>query len=489
MRAVSWGRGRAGVGSAAMGRAAVAALAGVVVLGGGGPVGGGGPLAAQETRQAGEHVVVLTLYDALTRAADYSPLYRQAVNRMDLAEPQEREALGAFLPDLNLRYGTGQNFRRERTALDFFGNPIENQDPGIITSSSASQSISVGLELFRGGRRFHAVGQARAQARVDRRTAERELNTILAEVQRQFLIAQRQKARLAVELELLAARERDAEVTRRRFELAAIGRSDLLATELELETQRVTVTQARGNFDKGLLSLRKAIGDPSLGALDVAQQEPEPFDPAVLDIDDLVLRAKVESPRVGAAQSAMAVRQAALKSEKAGRWPTLSLVSSFSRSSYEQDRAALFDLNPNDFAGGLSLSISIPVFSRFATSRGIAAADVELRNASETIRQTELELEEQIRTRYVDLETAWASVRERSRKLEIASERLGIVQEEYRLATKSIEDLRLAVREEAFALRDAVDQRYEFAAALVGLYEAAGIVARETGIDTPPERN
>ena len=463
-------------------RGMLAAIATAVVLA------GGQPLGAQEMRGGGE-VTVLTLEDALRRAADHNPQYRQAVNRMDLAGPQQREALGAFLPDLTVSYRTGQNFRRESTALDFFGQPLENPEVRTISSSSTSQSASVGIQLFRGGGRFHQLGQARAQARVDRLSASRELNTILAEVQRQFLIAQRQKAALEVELELLAARERDVELTTSLFELASIGRSDLLATELDLEAQRLSVNTAQADFQKGLLALRKAIGDPALTALDVEQRQPEPFDPAELDVDGLVALALRESPRIGEAAASLDVSRAALSSQKADRWPTLSLTTSMSRSSFGSDGTELFAFDPEDFNGGLSLSVSVPIFNRFTTSRAIAQADVELRNAHETVRQTELELEEQIRARYVDLEAAWASLRERTRRLEIATERRGIVQEEYRLATKSIEDLRAAIWEEASALRNALDQRFEFAGALVGLYEAAGVVGREAGIGTSPGLN
>ncbi len=445
-----------------------------------------GPPAVAQGPAGSEGVVVLTLEEALLRASDHNPAYRRALNQVELAGPQAREALGAFLPSLSLSYGTGQSFRREATAVDFFGNVIDNAEPTIRTSSSASQSLSLGIDLLQGGGRFHEVGRARAQASADRWAAERELNAILAEVQRQFLIAQRQKARLRVEIELLAARERDVDVARRRFELASIGQSDLMATELELATQRTAVTQAQGALDKGLLALRRVIGDPALADVDVAASAPEPFDPATLDIDALVAEAVRESPQVGAAKAALAASQSALRVQRATRWPSLSLSSSLRRGSYGPERSALFDVNPSDFAGSLSLSVSIPVFRQFRTTRAIAAAEVDLRNQGETVRQTELELEETVRTRYVDLETAWATVRERSRRLEIAEARLAIVQEEYRLATKSIEDLRAAVREEAFAQRDALDQSYEFAVALVGLYEAAGVVGREAGLGAEP---
>lgn len=430
-----------------------------------------------------EGVTVLTLRDALERAAHFNPQYRQALNRMGLEAPQRREAWGAFLPDLRVRYGTNQRFSRQATAVDFFGNPIDNEVTRTVTTSSSNQSASVGFDLFRGGERFHAFGIARARARANRLSAENELNTVLADVQRQFLVTQRQKARLAVEEEILAARERDYQLAERRFELAAIGRSDLYAANLDLEQQRVAVGEARSQVDKAMFALRRAIGDPSLRLLDVEQELPEPFDPADLDLEALAASAMQHSPAVGAAEATRAMAQSELSTTKASRWPTLSITSSFYRQASGAERAALFDLAPQDFYGTFGLDVSIPIFTRFETSQRIASASVELRNAGEQVRERELELDELVNSRYVDLQAAWANVRLQETVLDVASARLRIVNEEYRLATKGIEDLRTAVREEATARRDLVEQRFAFAEALLGLYEAAGMVAVEAGLE------
>ena len=439
--------------------------------------------AASQVRAQTAEGGVLTLHDALELAIAHNPQYRQALNRMELEGVRLREALGAFLPDLRLSYGTSQSFYQESTAFDFFGNPIANPEVRTIVNSNSSQSVNASLTLFQGGRRFHAYNQAHAQARVDRLSAENDLNRILAEVQRHFLVAQRQKARLAVEERLLAARERDFELAERRFELATVGRSDLLGATLELRSQRVTVTEARGQMLKSTLALRRAIGDPEPFTAEVEQQLPEPFDPATLDLEALVAEGLSASPAVAAAAAGRLVRQSMLSVARAQRWPTLSLSSGVNRSTRGPDQDALFNLNPDDFYGSVSLSVSIPLFSRFQTSQQIASARVELRNAGEQFRLTELELEQQVRSAFVDLETAWANVEQRTTAAEVAGERLRIVQEEYMLAAKSIEELRAAIREEAAAQRDLVDQRFEFAVALLGLYEAAGVVADRTGLD------
>lgn len=137
----------------------------------------------------------------------------------------------------------------------------------------------------------------------------------------------------------------------------------------------------------------------------------------------------------------------------------------------------------------MELTVSIPLFTRFETSRQIASASVDLRNAEEQVREAEIHLEQQVRGTHMDLETAWANVRFQETVLDVARQRLRIVEEEYRLASKGIEDLRAAIREEATAQRDLVEQHVAFAEALVGLCEAAGMVAVEAGLESTHDQN
>ncbi len=428
----------------------------------------------------------LTLDRALELAVGHSPLYRKALNQLEMVGPQGRQAWGGFLPSLNVSYGTGQRFDRQTTAVDFFGNPIENPTSETIYTSSASQGLSLGLDLFQGGRRFHQLGEARAAAEVSRRRGQGELNGVLAQVQRQFLGAQEQRALLTVEQELLAARERDLEVTRRLYDLANKNRADVLGIEVDREQQRSGVRRAEGEYQKARLALQTAIGDPGIREMTIGGPEPETFDPEGLDLDALVAQAVEASPRVLEAGASSRSLRAQLAMSRADRWPTISLNGNLGRGSYGPDQSALFDFSPSDFGGSVQLSVSIPVFQRFNTSYQIAQASVAHQNALEDQRLMELQVEEEVRARYVDLETAWLTLQDVGRSLDLAQERLRLVREEYRLATATFEDLQGAVRTAAESRRAVVQQRYAFARALVDLYEAAGVVAQQAGFADAP---
>ena len=460
--------------------------------------GGVGETAAQAAGGVGG-AAVLTLQEALNRATRFNSSYRQALNRLELESHPRRRWWAGFLPTLDLSYSTGYNVDRRPSWVGLDGTPIQNPEPKTIRRSASSHSARIRFNLLDGGQRFRELGRTRAEADRNRVAARKELNAALAEVHRRYLAAQQEKAQLAVEEALLADREVEFGEERRRFELLAIERSALLGAQLDLEGQRVTLRTARGELDKALLALRTAIGDPALGAVDVESQPPAPFDPSTLEVAELVARAGRESPGVASAQAEVALQRAVLSSEKAWRWPTISLDTNVGGSTNGEDRAELFgfDTDTDRFRFGANFGVSfaipivdaLPIFDGFRKSYNVASAAATLRDAETTLRQTRLQLEESIRSRYVDLETAWANVRQQAKAREVAGERLALVRQQYLLANKSIDALRTAIREEATERRNEVDRRFEFAKALLALYEEVGVVAQEAGIGLAAEGN
>ncbi len=467
-------------------------VGGLVVLVG---LGGGVGVGAQE-RGGGEGVTMLTLQDALMRASQFNSQYRQALNQLELGRHPRQRWWANLMPNIGLSYSTGLGLQRQPYYVDFEGRPIEVADVRTVRSSSYSQGGNLSLTLDP-GLRYYQFRQTQAQARQSRTTAEQRLNGTLADVQRRYLDAQNSQAQLEVEEALLADRRLDLEEKQRRFEFLVTSRSDLLSAELDLENQRIRVRTARGAVDKALLALRTAIGDPELGVVEIEREPPAPFDPSTLDLAELVARAGRVSPSIIAAESDLAVQRAALNSAKALDWPSVTVTTNVGSTAYGEEYAELFGVKFDDVEinGRASLSVRVPlvnilpIFDGFQKSYSIASATMSLRNAEMSYRQTMLQIEESIKSRYLDLETAWENVLHRERALDVASDRLALVREAYLLADKGIEELRGAIREEATARREDVDQRFAFATALLTLYEELGIVAQEAGIDLPTEGN
>lgn len=451
---------------------------------------GGVPVAAQAAGTA-EDVRTLTLEEALTLASEHNPNYRKALNRSGLTGARLRQGWAAFLPNVTAGYNTGQSFRREAGWRDFSGGVVVVEEPMWVTTSDANLGLTASFDLLDGGRRFNDYRRIRAEVRQSRLGEQVELDRIVASVQRQFLALQRQKAQLEVEEELVATGERDLDVIRRRFELALIGRTDLLAAQLDQEGQRARLRDAEGRVGTAKIALRLVIGDPSLEDLDVEEGPPEPFDPASMDLEGLVRRALADNPQIRSQEAQVQMSSANLRDQGASRWPQLTASSSWGRSTWGDGRSAVFDMDSGDINGSArwSFSFNIPIFDRFQRSYSTASARVNLLNANEDLRQARLQLEYDVRSRYVELTTAWRTLQRLESALEFATERLEIMRQQYLLANVDIEPLRTATNQEATARRDVVDQRFEFALALLGLYETAGIVGVEAGIRPGPEVN
>lgn len=473
-------------------RGTMAALVALVVPGGAMEVAG-------QKVGGGQGTTVLTLREALDRATRFNLSYRQALDQLELQSHPRRQWWAPFLPTVDLFYSTGYNVDRRPSYVGLDGAPIMVPEPQTNRRSSSVHQAQMRFTVLNQGQRFHELRTTRAQVRQSRVAAERQLNATLADIQRRYQAAQQAQARLAVEEALLADRQVEYGEQQKRFELLAIERSALLGAQLDLEGQRVAVRTARGELDKALLALRTAIGDPGLGAMEIEPQPPAPFDPSSLDLADLVSRARRQSPGVATAEAEVAVQQANLKSQKAWRWPTISLNTTVGGSTNGEKRTELFGFDTDtdrfriDANVGLSFTLPIadvlPVFDGFQKSYNVASASMTLRNAEAELQQTMLQLEETIRSRFVDLETAWANVQQQRKAHAVAAERLSLVREQYLLATVSIDALRTAIRDEATARRSEVDRRFELATALLALHEEVGIVAQEAGIAPPTEGN
>lgn len=419
---------------------------------------------------------VLTLAEALEIAGRSNPAVRRAMNELDLNEPALRASWGAFLPTLNFSLGTSAGFNRQTFAVDPLGRPIDNPQAEWITTSSSSQGVSSSLLLFDGGRRRNQMRVARAQAGTRTAAVDAELVTLRAGIERSYLAAVQQRVLLEVEEDLLAARQREMESTRRLFEVAMRDQVDLLGAELAVQQQERQVEQVRGEARKAVLALRSQLGDASLPEFQVPTVLPDVLDPSGLDPGELVERALRSSPRVLQQGLAVGSARAGLSATRAQlRIPTVSLSGNFNRSEGGRDWDGFLNPNPSGSrTGGFSLGFQIPGFGGFSSYSQISQAEVTLRNAVETERQTRLQVEEEVRGRLIDLERGWRSLQLAERSLEVAERRLELTREKFLLATATFQELESAAQQAAQERRNLITERFNFATARIALEEAVG---------------
>lgn len=426
----------------------------------------GGSLTAQQK---------LSIDEVLQRAAEFNPSYRQALNNLELAGTERREAIGAFLPSLTLNMNTSLNANRQLTAFDNFGNPIENPERDWRTSSTSGQGISLVVDLFQGLRRFHAIDENNAIAMGRAMAARASLAAVEATLRREFNNSLRQVALLEIEEQARAGRVQDLENSRALFRLADVGPVDIRAAELEILRQDRSISEGRTAHHKALLTLRAVVGDPALTELELSGTAPAPFDPSEIDVDLLLRVALERNPMLLQRDATVRANRAGLRSAKSIRWPSLSLsVGGYQRVNGSETSAFFDPYSDASRYGNVSLNLSIPVFRNFETSRQIASADVTLRNSQQALRQIELETERDVRSQYLDLQHAWVTYQTNLRARDLADDRLRLAREGYRLAGMTFTELQTAIRDAQLERRNVINAQFNFLNALIALEETVG---------------
>lgn len=428
----------------------------------------GGPAAAQEVPAR------LTLDDALRLAELHNPSLRKAANDARVAEWNVRQAWAAFLPDLrsSLSFSAGRSTRF--IGEDDFGRPVESPTSLTTESSSASQGLTAGVTLFDGGANLRTLGARRSEARAADAGIRAQAVTVAAQVERAFYQALRAQRNIALEEQLLASARDRQERSEALLRLAASDQVDVLGARADVASQRQRLEQARGDAARARLALLRAVGVEGAGDFELAGDLPAVFDPAAVDVAALAASALAGSPvlQQRLAQAEAAARRAS--AARGSRLPTVSLNGSYGRSTSTTGYGAVGDFNPRNSAASLGFTLSLPLFNRFGTSAQIAQAAAAAEDAAEDVRAARLELETQVRSAHVDLVNAYRSLELAEESAQLSRDRLELAQEKFRLGAISFTELQNVTDRTAQAERSALDARFSFISARIGLEETLG---------------
>lgn len=424
----------------------------------------------------------LGLEDAIGFATGSNPTLRQATNDALLNGAEMRATwLDQLLPSASLTlFDTRFDGNLQRRALDNFGNPIANPSAEWNYFSNTTHNLSLswsiqGLSLFQAHERQQLVNEGRDLAELRART------DLEFEVQRLYVDALEQRELMHAEEALIEARRIDLDVAERLFSLALRTRVDVLNAELAIEQQALTLQQQMAAYERALLALRSAIGLTDESDIEIEDETLPLFDPSGLEATALISRALEANPALLQSDAAIRTAQATLAEERNAWFPQISAGLNVYRQAYEPETAALFDASfTKDLESRFFVRFSIPILNGFFqqdVERQRASVDVS--NQREADREARLQLEESIRGALLELENQWASFQVSERSGVIADEALRLAREEYRLGTRSFEDLRSSFQQQADTQRQLIAARYSFVDALLTLEEAVGEPVRE----------
>lgn len=421
----------------------------------------------------------LTLEEAVGTALAEDPDLSSARADVAAARGARWADWGAFLPTAS----AGASFRRsDFTTVTFVAPEGVSQrldEPIEGTSKGTSQFLSFDWSLLEGGRRFAGLsaGADELEAATRRRSlAERRT---VAEVKTAYFEARKQERLVGLARDELEARERDLERTRERYRMAAVGRSDLLGAEMDVEEARLSLLDAEEAAREAKRELQVAMGvEP--GEVPALAAVPDPPDASSLDAASLVDRALAEHPELAALEADAEAASSDLWAARSRYLPEISVGLDLSRSESLGPDGDLFVFDPQNTGRSFRVTASWSLFEGFGRREEAAAASARLTRARADRAKRRLELEKEVRDRVADLRRRTERLAVLRRLVDRSRRRLELAREQYRLGTFDYLELQTATGQLVSAERRLMQERYDVLILWAELEQRVGAAAAGT---------
>ena len=406
-----------------------------------------GTAVAQASASAPARAV--TLEEALRLAHESNPQVVSATGAISSAQAAERSARGAYLPSLSLNAGTSL------AGSNTIGTPDVGTNLGGGTSDSYSAGLSASWEVYTGGRRGAEREAAQAETRAAQASLTAQRANVSLDVERAFYEVLRTEDLADVASSRIQRAEEGVTAAQQRLQLGSATRSDLLRSQLELNTARGDLLQAQTERDAAQLSLGRLVGaDAAITATRGAESQVD----AMSDAEAFALLADIEreAPAVLAARAQTESAAAGVDAARSQYLPSIRVSSGYDW----QNQNPVFDQSRTNWSVGLG--VSYPLFNGFQREESVVRA-----RAQQTASQAQLA--DAVRGVRTDAARALGQLRLAQERITLAEqaattaqEDLRVQRERYRLGSTTV--LELLTSQEALvkAETDVVTARYDY---------------------------
>lgn len=404
----------------------------------------------------------LTLKDCLEQAISQNPLVAESALAVAASEEGVRGAWGRHLP----RLAFDANYSRREDPLPFI--PAQSATtPARFSDNYGSWSALLSFPLYQGGQVAANVELAQVRRDIQRLSLTQLSNDLIANTVNTYnKLLQLQQLREASRAST-AALEEQAKNARLLFEVERIAKVDLLKVQVQLanEQQRLLaldeVIATTGSLLRYLMGEAPGLdaGEPRL-----ADHLGMPAAPA--------LAAEMRGRIAEARPEYQAARKGIREAEVSRRGAIGKLLPSVNALASYTDQFGLqpWYEKPN---WALGLQVSLPLFDRSLYAE-LAREGIQQQRVQERLRAVANQLA-------LDFDTALASIRESSRRVETAQqvieqarESFRIEREKYGSGAGAMSDLLLAQAAESTAAANLSQALFDYNAALVAYHKATG---------------
>ncbi|KFF13805.1 TolC family protein [Flavobacterium hydatis] len=331
-----------------------------------------------------------------------------------------------------------------------------------------SSQLSWTLEL--GGKRNARINVAKSTNELTKALLEDYFRNLRADATLNYLTSLKQKEIFKVQLNSYTILKNIAVADSIRFKLGSITEIDARQSKLEANAMLNEVYQSEADWKTALLELGTMVGNQKADTLYSSSGDLAKFD-RLFDLNELIISAENNRADLLAALKNKNVSQDILKLAKANRVLDLGVNMGVESASVVTNSVA-----PTPSTAGISGGISIPLKFSNRNKGELKAAEFSVQQADVLYKQTELQIQIEVRKAWFNYLTTQKQVRQFNTGLLADAQRLldGKVYSYKRGETSLLEVLN-AQRTYNETQLNYYETLYNYAASLVELEKAAGI--------------
>ncbi len=472
----------------------------------------------------------LSLQEAIDQARATSPAYRQVLNDEGPATWAVRNAWSSlFLPSLSVSSGMSYT----GTGESRFGGGLTNRSPAFVSSN-----YFLGLNYSLTGRTVTGPGLQKANARAVQADIDNADVTLVGNITDQYLVVMQASAQVDVVRQQVERNQVFLDLAQARFQLGQATLLDVRQAEATKGQSESSLIVAEQNENAGKLELFRQMGiRPPIAIQNIGMRTTFEVTQPTFALPTLLGLADRDNPTLNAFRAREDAAAWNTKAVKSDFLPSITARAAWSGFTQQfSDESALLGANlfgsqgaqagcvnqnainnganpqlpqadcsfanfgltsdgsqltqgtqdqildqnnvfPLDFTSQpfqASVTVSLPIFTGFGRSLGLARAQSAQQDADEQVRAVSLQLEAVVTERYLALDGAYRAVGIQETSRRAAREQLRLAQDRYRLGSGNATELSDAQNAIATAEGSYVNAVYAYHRALAALEFAVG---------------
>jgi len=415
------------------------------------------PVIQEDLEQYKNKLVLTQLIDA---ALQNSPVTEQAWAEARAAAAAWAVARGSYYPTID---GVGEVKRSKFGASS--GIPDFEQ-------SAADIGLTLDYLLLDFGGRVADVEQAK-QALINANWNQNQaIQNVILNVSSAYYQLIGNKSRVEADIKNLEEAQISLDAAQLRLEVGLGTVPDVLQAKSSLAQVELDLVSDRGEVKISQGDLATAVGWAANEEFDVVEIDEE-FEPGLLEqnVDSLVNIAMKYRPDVAAVLASVRQSEAAVRSAKSARFPTLGTTGTLTEQ-YIFDAGELEnDANTNY---QIALTLQIPIFHGFALKNAVREAEAELEVARAALKLQEQQVVSDVWDAYYNFQTAVQSLDAADKLLASSLESFEASLERYRSGVGDIVELLNAQTTLATARSEKVQARTDLFISYAELVHAIG---------------